>query len=376
MKKSIFTMALSLFLIFLTMEVNAQWVIALKMPPPGTLNVSDFWNITVTNNSGNDQSGYLVGTAKEDKDGMIAKGTTVPILFKKGINIIKIKDLPKTPDVEYIAKDPRYKESLIRQGKFPSGKYEICVKVISAGTNEELGSDCINQEVLETGLLTLISPADGESLAYGNDVVVIWPVFTWSSGGKIPEDGYTLKIVEVMKNQTPKIAMNGNKSWFEQKGIKSTTFTYPNSAKGFEKGKEYAWKIISGKVESDIVGFIIPIPPLPLEKFPIEIKINITCSITENGICCCKISLIAFSGQEDSTGARKVFAKVINNQLKLNFLNTLNEDIASFEISNATDLDYLTAKNLGYKSITIQPGKYKVEKKQKDKEVMLNILTK
>jgi len=245
MKKSIFTMVLSLFLIFLTIEGNAQqnFIVSLRMPPQGTLNVSDFWNITVTNNSGSEQSGYLVGTAKEDKDGMIAKGTTVPIMFKKGINNIKIKDLPKTPDVEYIAKDPRYKESLIRQGKFPSGKYEICVKVISAGTNEELGSDCINQEVLETGLLTLINPADGEEI----DTKV--PItFSWSSGGNIPEDGYTLRIVEVLKNQTPEIAMKGNKAWFEQKGIKTTTFRYPKSAKGFEEEKTYTWMVNKSEV--------------------------------------------------------------------------------------------------------------------------------
>ncbi len=237
------------------MEVNAQqnfFVVSIKMPPPGTLNVSDFWNITVTNNSGSDLSGYLVGTAKEDKDGMIAKGTTVPIMLKKGLNSIKIKDLPKTPDVEYIASDPRYKESLIRQGKFPSGKYEICVKVISATTNEELGSDCINQEVLETGLLTLINPANGEDI---DSKVPI--TFTWSSGGKIPEGGYTLKICEVMENQTPETAMKSNKAWFEKKGIHSTTFAYPNSAKGFSKGKIYAWMVKNGNTISEASMFSI-----------------------------------------------------------------------------------------------------------------------
>ena len=294
MKKSIFTMVLSLFLIFFTLEANAQQniIIVLKMPPPGTLNVSDFWNITVTNNSGSEQSGYLVGTAKEDKDGMIAKGTTVPILFKKGINNIKIKDLPKTPDVEYTASDPRYKESLIRQGKFPSGKYEICVKLISVLINEELGSDCINQEVLETGLLTLINPADGEDI---DSKVPI--TFTWSSGGKVPEGGYTLKIVEVMKNQTPEIAMQGNKAWFVQKGIKSTTFAYPNSAKGFEEGKSYAWGVsIKGVLSAIWLFRPRPIKPgfdqkFSCESFKMSIIKNDTCK-TCNDSCCYSISII------------------------------------------------------------------------------------
>ena len=252
MKNSITTIVLSLFLIYFTLEAKAQqnFTVTIKMPPPGTLNVSDFWNVTVNNNSGSDQSGYLTGTAKEDKDGMIAKGTTVPVMFKKGVNNIKIKDLPKTPDVEYLASDPRYKESLIRQGKFPSGKYEICVKVISAGTNEELGSDCINQEVLETGLLTLISPDNGQAIDAKSPVT-----FTWTSGGKVPEGGYILKIVEVTKGQTPEAVIKSNRVFFEKKGIKSTTFQYPNSASLFGEGKKYAWMVSSGNTVSEVWSF-------------------------------------------------------------------------------------------------------------------------
>ncbi|MBK9333997.1 MAG: hypothetical protein IPM96_16720 [Ignavibacteria bacterium] len=244
MKKNIITIVLSLFLIFLTLKANIKSdgpiIVSLKMPSPGTLNMKDFWNITVTNNSGSEQSAYLTGTATEDKDGLIAKGTTVPIILKKGLNNIKIRDLPKTPDVEYIASDPRYKESLIRQGEFPSGKYEICVKVISAVSNEELGSDCINQEVGETGLLSLINPTDGEVI----DTKV--PVtFTWSSGGKIPEGGFTLRIVEVNKGQSPESSMKSNRSFFEKTGIKSPSFQYPNTGKTFEDGKKSAWMVTS-----------------------------------------------------------------------------------------------------------------------------------
>ncbi|MBK6774113.1 MAG: hypothetical protein IPG78_18625 [Ignavibacteria bacterium] len=222
------------------------------MPPPGTLNTSDFYNVTVTNNSGSDQSGYLVGTAKEDKDGMIAKGTTVPVMFKKGINNIKIKDLLKTPDVEYLSSDPRYKEALVRTGKFLPGTYEICVKLLSAITNEELGSDCISQEVLETGLLSLINPINEEVIDSKIPIT-----FSWSSGGKVLESGYTLSIVELKDDQSPESAMKSNKKFFEQTGLRSSTFTYPNSGKGFEEGNTYAWMLSSGKTESEVYTFNI-----------------------------------------------------------------------------------------------------------------------
>lgn len=266
---------ISLFLVLFTIQAKAQqnFIITLKIPPPGKLNASDIWNVTVINNSGSDQSGYLSGTAKEDKDGMIAKGTTVPIMFKKGVNNIKIKDLPKTPDVEYLASDPKYKESLIRQGKFPSGNYEICVKVISDAINEELGSDCINQEVLETGLLSLINPSDEQEIDSKSPVI-----FTWSPGGKIPKGGFTLKICEIMNEQSPETAIKSNRAHFEKSGIKLTNLTYPNSAKKFEAGKKYAWKVTSRNIESEVSMFIVP------SCGAMMITPKVECSKTEPGM--------------------------------------------------------------------------------------------
>ncbi|MBK9405249.1 MAG: hypothetical protein IPN57_12090 [Ignavibacteria bacterium] len=85
MKKNITTLVLSLFLIFLTLKANIQSddpiILTLKIPPPGKLNMENFWGVTLTNNSGREQSVYLIGTAIEKKDGQIAKGTTVPIFF-------------------------------------------------------------------------------------------------------------------------------------------------------------------------------------------------------------------------------------------------------------------------------------------------------
>ncbi len=283
MEKPIITNAIIIVLVFFIIDVNAQqnYTVTLKMPPPGTLNISDLWNVMVTNNSGSEQSGYLTGTAREDKDGMIAKGTTVPILFKKGVNNIKIKDLPKTPDVEYMASDQRYKESLVRHGKFPSGKYEICVKFISSSSNEELGSDCINQEVSEEGMLTLISPADGEQTDSKTPVI-----FSWSSGGKTPVGGYTLKICEVMKGQTPETALENNRTFYEMTGVKTSNLKYPNSAKTFEEGKEYAWMVKAGNAGSNVHRLII----LPGGQTINLVLTPIPCQIPFLG-CCFSMSI-------------------------------------------------------------------------------------
>ena len=254
MKKSFFTLILSLFLIFLTLEANAQGSITvrLKMPPPGKLNVTDFYAVTLVNNTESAQSVYLVGTATEEKDGLIARGTTVPFNLKKGTTMLKIKDLSKTPDVEYTAKDPRYKTALVRTGDFPSGVYEVCVSVFSDSTNAELGSDCFSQTVSETGILSLINPSDGQEIVPKTPLI-----FTWMYSGKPSSEGYTLKIVEVKKGQTPESAMERNRAFFEKKGIRSTTLKYPNSAPTFEEGKKYAWHIKSGATLSEIFTFRI-----------------------------------------------------------------------------------------------------------------------
>ncbi|MBK7447773.1 MAG: hypothetical protein IPJ45_17470 [Ignavibacteria bacterium] len=251
------------------------------MPPLGTLNTSDFYNVTVTNNSGSEQSGYLSGTSNEENDGMIVKGTTEPILFKKGINNIKINDLSKIPDVDYLASDPKYKESLTRKGMFPSGIYEICVKVISSGTNEELGSDCINQEVTEQIMLSLTSPADGEQTDTKTPVN-----FTWLYGGKIPEGGYTFKIVEIKGEQSPESAMNTNKAFFEISEVKTSTLKYPNSAKAFEEGKEYAWMVKAGNAGSNVHRLII----LPGGQTINLVLTPIPCQIPFLG-CCFSMSI-------------------------------------------------------------------------------------
>nr|MBC8488551.1 hypothetical protein [Bacteroidota bacterium] len=255
MKKSIFTLILSLFLIFLTLEVKAQGdiIVSLTMPPPGKLNIKDFYAVKLTNNTNSEQSVYLVGTATEEKDGLIARGTTVPFKLKTGTTILQIKDLPKIPDIEYTARDPRYKESLRQKGEFPSGVYEVCVYVKYSRTKEDAGFDCFTHEVKEERILSLINPSDGQDIDSKTPVI-----FTWIYSGQARTFNYTLKITEVKKGQTPESAMESNRAFFEEKGINSTTFQYPNSAPKFEKGKSYAWMVKSGNMTSEVWMFDVP----------------------------------------------------------------------------------------------------------------------
>lgn len=299
----------------------------LNQPPPNQLNIADVWSFTLTNITNEPLEVYLKGEAKEEKDGLIATGQTVNIkLNPNESKKMKVSDLPKTPDINYIAKDPRYKESLIRQGMFPSGVYEICVKVFSSGDNEELASDCINQEVVETRILSLINPADGQEIDSKTSVL-----FTWSFSGKVPEEGYTLKIVEVRTEQSSETAIESNPAFFEMKGIKKSSVNYPNSAKSFEEGKMYAWKVSTNNSNSEVIIFRIS------TKGSGKLLSNGSIMLTPIGNGCCDSVYINLNGNSYnffSITSGGVNANTIVSAIPVN--STVNPSTITTPVSSVT----------------------------------------
>ncbi|HFE63375.1 MAG TPA: hypothetical protein ENK14_03030 [Caldithrix sp.] len=78
-----------------------------------------------------------------------------------------------------------------------------------------------------TGQITLVSPKEGATLPKEEK----YPLFQWTPPTPTPPGiTYNLKIVEIQEGQSKEEAMN-NTSFFEKKGIKTTSFKYPSSAK-------------------------------------------------------------------------------------------------------------------------------------------------
>ncbi|HEY5535374.1 MAG TPA: SBBP repeat-containing protein [Ignavibacteria bacterium] len=226
--------------------------VVLDTPPQGKLNLSDFWNASLTNNSKETYKIYLFGTLTEKKAGLIATAITTEFDLKNGTKKIKASDFPKTPEITYPNSDPKYKEALVRQGSLPSGDYTYCLYAKLKKNNEELGNDCIEQVIEETGMISLITPGDGEEIEPGSPII-----FTWMSSKKKINENYIIKIAEILEGQTPEAAIKINKAWFEQAEIKKNTFQYPKTANAFQEGKKYAWRIKSGETESEIFNFVI-----------------------------------------------------------------------------------------------------------------------
>lgn len=244
--------------ILITSAVQSQTSIQVKLqqPPPNQLSIADLYNIELNNSSNSDVEFYLYGTLNESRAGLIASATTIPIKLKaKERRRFKASDLPKTPEVSYPSRDNRYKEALMRKGSLPDGNYTICVYAKQTGTNDELGSDCKDNEIkiLQETEITLLMPENNSEIEQTRGLNFVWTVFGGQTGA------CKIKIVEIKGDESPDNAFKGNKPFFESDSIpgKTTTYQVPASGPKFVPGKKYAWRVSMGKYNSEVSSFMI-----------------------------------------------------------------------------------------------------------------------
>lgn len=210
--------------------------IKMKRPPLNQLNTADLWSATIIN-SGESFTAYLYGSLTNNENGeLIATGQTVTFEVKRGTTNFKVSDLPSVPDINYLSKDPKYKQSFMNTGGAPPGEYRICVEMRFTD-NRVAGEDCFDQKIMGGDAPQLISPRNDEELNNDN------PIFTWMHFKAGSDQTYTLRIVELKGNESPENAMLKNKAFFEKEGISQQLLQYPSSASQFEDGKVYVWGV-------------------------------------------------------------------------------------------------------------------------------------
>ncbi len=240
---------IALAFIFSTALCIGQVQIKLKQPPMNQLGVKDMWNLTLRNTSAKDVQLTLRGTADEAQEGRLVDGKTGLFTLKANESrTISGSNIPGGGS--YSWQNKKFQEAMVRSGNAPSGNYTICVYAESE-SGAPLGQDCFRQNIALMSPPTLISPADGASIAQGQT-----PLFTWipsapSQQGTI----YTIRIVEVLGNQSANDAIIKNSAVFEQKDIRSTSLQYPVSARKLVEGRKYVWQISSGELKSEASGF-------------------------------------------------------------------------------------------------------------------------
>ncbi len=249
MKKIIPLLSLVIMLVAASSLFAQNVSFKMKRPPLNQLKSADLWNAVIINN-GESFTAYLYGSMTNNENGeLIATGQTMTFEVKKGTTNFKVSDLSKIPDINYLAKDPKYKTSFMNTGSAPPGDYKICVELRYA-SNAVAGDDCFDQKIAGGDAPQLISPANEEELKINN------PVFTWmhmNSPGSTQT--YKIKIIEIIGDESPENAMLKNKAFFEKEGITVQMLQYPSSAPKFEEGKRYAWQVSIGSINSGVNVF-------------------------------------------------------------------------------------------------------------------------
>ena len=169
--------------------------------------------------------------------GQIAEAESRVFEFPPGSSSnITTRDLIDYESVDY---DKSIEDIAIRTGRLPEGQYEVCLRL-----EEESGTVLIDRICAQ---FTIVYP-DPPYLIYPlNEEAVVnkYPIFQWTpvlvpAGRPVT---YTLRIAEVMPQQTPAYALAANFPQYEMAGIGTTNLQYPFDALSFRKGMRYAWQV-------------------------------------------------------------------------------------------------------------------------------------
>ena len=125
---------------------------------------------------------------------------------------------------------------------------------------------CDKQQVSHPSPQRLSTPGNGSTVSEKQ------PIFSWTPPTPLPSGQitYSLRIVEILSNQTPSNAMQSNTPWFEQ-DTTTTSFLYPAVARAFEPDKSYCWNVkayVNGNLitTSEIWTFFCTVPEEKCEE--------------------------------------------------------------------------------------------------------------
>jgi hypothetical protein len=265
--------ALALAVSFVCAASATEVEVILQQPPPYQFKVEQMWKVTLVNPTQTTYTVSIHGRATDAVEGLIVDGTSATFVLPPGTKVVNPRELVPISIKEA---NPKYRDVVQNIGGVPTGDYEICVSVINAADGQELGIGCVQTQVENLTRVELLEPANGAvfSLSGANefpfyiepdDTVQDEPtpqvmmasrprgripppniVWGWLPPTPIPPGSrvtYSLRIVELLGNQSPIDAMRSNPAFFYYPNIYSTIFQYPNAARGFDAGKQYAWKV-------------------------------------------------------------------------------------------------------------------------------------
>ncbi len=250
-----------LIVFVLTSEyIYSQVSVNLRQPPPYNFKLENMWNVTLVNPTQATYTVYLKGVATEMTEGFIADCVTGTFTLPPGVKVVTAADIKP---IKVNQTNKKYEDVVKNVGTVPSGSYDICVFVIDAASNQEIGSECVSADVLNISQVELLAPEDGMKYVRNDDEkdqktigkkviqdnqsgkIMSNITFSWlppnpvSAGQRV---SYKLKIVQIYGMQSGYDAMQSNPLFYSAGNLAVSIYQYPVSARSLSAGK-YAWQI-------------------------------------------------------------------------------------------------------------------------------------
>lgn len=229
-------------------QIIGQVSVTLKVPPPGKFTPDDFIHLMSFNNTtGQIKQVYLTATVEERVMGLIFSGASAVFELMTGFSTPHYSTYEPI-HTEHINK--RYESYILQTNTLPPGNYIICVYVWDALTGDQLGKTCIPHSVFQPSAPVLVYPIDNIHLT------VTQPTFIWLPPSPVPdvELAYSIKIVEILFDQTHYEAMTANPVFAEEIIITGTTWLYSLHYPSFITGQQYAWQVQAQTVDGFPIG--------------------------------------------------------------------------------------------------------------------------
>ena len=225
--------------LFSMLQLDAQVILTIQMPPQGLTIKPQLWSLALTNTTEDMQVKIEMVFTDVSNNQQVFTGVTRIFNLPKGTRQIQATDVMP---ITYNIVNPTYGIDPNPDGYLPIGVFNVCYSVIKImnDASERLVEECETVEVEPVSPPQLVIPSDNERVENTR------PFFTWvppSPGSLFNTLNYDWTLVEVMSTQSAADAVQQNVPIYQQLNLKLTNFQIPLSVAELDTSKLYAWRV-------------------------------------------------------------------------------------------------------------------------------------
>ena len=256
-----FILKIAAIAVSLTTQAQVQ---VLQVPPnPAHFLMNEMWNAQLLN--AQQELTVVAEATLSGQQGVIARAQTGKFLLAAGST--NLYNAPMTLGSIRVL-NPAFAAN--QQQPLPIGNYQLCIRVLSGETSQEIASSCQEVQVEPMTPLLLFTPYDTE------EIETTQPLLGWIRPGPaylFPGIRYQVKVVEMLKGQSSTEAIKKNNAMMYQADYEPINLVYPGFAEKLDTGKTYAWQVLGSMgngqlLESEVWTFRLKQPDSLKKELP------------------------------------------------------------------------------------------------------------